>query len=96
MLPHGLASTQGAATPPHCWRVLQNVALFRDHSPILASGLEVNWAYRRGLRREELTITPQLHYHLTPNWNVQFGIGASRIADSSWDTIYTFRLIWER
>jgi hypothetical protein len=78
------------------WRGITNLALFHDHSNGLTSGVEVNWLQRSNWRREALTITPQMHWHLSANWNVQGGIGLTKPPQQSWEPVYTLRVIWER
>jgi len=78
------------------WRGIKNLAVFHDHSNRVSSGLEVNWRQRGNWKRDELTVTPQLHWQLGRHWTIQGGLGLSRQAETSWEPIYSLRVIWER
>ncbi len=77
------------------WRGLQNLTVFYDHTDKITSGLEFNWAFSHSDLLSELTIIPQIHYELSDNWNIQTGIGVSRLQHDRWTPVYGVRVIWE-
>lgn len=73
-------------------QLIQNLNLFYDLSDSVVLGLETNYAVSLA-GDSVLLVMPQIHYEMTPNWSVQFGVGAGFSAS---DTLpqAAIRVIW--
>lgn len=61
--------------------ILVNLSLFHEINDHLTLGFESNYA--RGLEGEgSLLLMPQVHYEVSPNWEIQFGAGSQAISGS--------------
>lgn len=89
----GFRSTIESEARSHFTELIQNVSFFANVTDDVIVGVETNMSHHLA-GPSTLLIMPQVHWDMTSNLNLQFGIGLQAASDHA-VALHAFRVVWE-